>query len=66
MEIITLGLGTPGTIPGFILMGLTPSATATPLVALTLYDRSTALTLEARSTALTLETRSTALTIDDR
>jgi hypothetical protein len=64
MQIITLGIGTPGTIGGFLLMGLTPS-NAVALVALTLHPRSVYLTLEARSVYLTLATRSVYLTLPE-
>ena len=33
MQIITLGIGTPGTIAGFVLLGLTPSPAAPLAVA---------------------------------
>ena len=55
MYIISLGIGSPASIPVFILVGLTPTGPiAATTIPLTLAPRSTALTLAPRSTSLTL------------
>lgn len=54
-KMITLGIGTPGDIQEFILVGLSPAIIISS--ELTIYDRSTTLTLQERDIDLTLYDR---------
>lgn len=66
-EIITLGIGTPSTIPYLVLTGLGIGAPAVPVVQTwTLHTRSRGWTLASRSRAFTLSTRSRGWTVVTR